>query len=134
MSDKNSAKARGVESGGHAELTNSSLINLADEIGNIFFQSDGFDDVSLWLGLKGDKFITNFIPQSNAPRRTTTTVHAGEGKDTMLINLDSQNEGSVFVANGQGGQDILNASNSALNSLILIGDAVSLLVLILFTC
>ena len=124
MSDENSTKARGVGSRGYAELTESSLINIADEIAHVYFESDGFDDVILWLGAGSDFFVTNSIPRSTGTRRTTTTVHSGEGDDTLLINLDaSQNEGSVFVANGQAGQDTLDASISTF-SVILFGDGV----------
>lgn len=122
MSDSFSTVARGVDSGNFAELTSSSLTNMSDGIAPIYFDSDGFDEVVLWLGEFDDNFVISSIPRSTYPRRTTTTIHGGNGTDNMLVNLDhAQNEGSVFVANGQGGDDVIDASLSSF-SVILIGD------------
>ena len=125
-------RAKGVGSRGYAVLTKSSLENLADALGNIYFNTtedagNWFDGVTLWLGEEDDYLNVTSIPPSTSQNRSTTTVNAGMGNDVVNINLDaSENGGSLFVANGQGGDDILDASNSTLQ-MILFGDGVRFL-------
>lgn len=74
------------------------------------------------LGTNDDNFVTNSIPRSTSPNRTTTTVHAGMGNDILIINLPApEHEGCVFVANGQDGDDTIDASGSTLQ-MIIFGD------------
>ena len=124
MSDTFSAIPKGVGSAGHAVLSKDSLLNLSDDLGNIYFSTNGnwFGDLTLWLGTSGDYLDVNSVPSTQS-NRTTTTVHAGSGDDVVNINLDGSNhEGSpLFVANGQDGNDVLDASGSTL-PVILIGD------------
>lgn len=123
MSDAFSVIDKGVGSKGQAELTDSSLLNLADNIGNIYFSANGagnwFDGIDLWLG-RGDDHLNVTSIQALAPYRTTTCVHAGKGRDVLTISLEIS-EYSLFVGNGQGDDDVLDASNSSL-PVILFGD------------
>jgi hypothetical protein len=105
ISDSLSTVSKGVGNAGFAILSNSSLTNLGEHIGNIYFSSSGgnwWDDVTLWLGKGDDKLNVVSIPVSGYPSRTTTSVHAGEGRDVVHINLiESENSGGLFIANGQ---------------------------------
>jgi len=124
MSDIFSLIPKGFGSVGYAELTRLSLESLADNLGNIYFTAMGgnwFDGVNLWLGDESDRLNVTSIPALPF-NRTTTSVHAGNGSDILTINLiDSENVGSLFVANGQGGDDTLDASGSS-HPVILFGD------------
>ena len=122
ISDVFSTIPKGVGTEGPAELTESSLLNLADNLGNIeFVASSGnfYEGVTLWLGTEGDHLNVTSI-QSLGPYRTTTSVHAGNGSDVLSINLENSNH-SLFVANGQGDDDVLDATHSSL-PVILFGD------------
>ena len=104
MSDVFSDIAKGVGSRGYAKLTRASLEDLADNLGNVYFTADSgnwFDGVNLWLGDAGDQLNVTSIPAVPF-NRTTTNIHAGNGSDILSINLiDTENVGSLFVANGQ---------------------------------
>lgn len=133
MSDKNSYYSKGVGINGPAELNRSSLIDLADNLGNIYFTinetaGNWHDGINLFLGAGDDELTVTSIPGSTDVHRATTSVHAGNGADVLVINLSAdENEirNSLFVANGQGDDDILDASGSSL-PVILIGDGVSI--------
>jgi len=124
ISDKFSALAKGGGSTGYAKLTRSSLENLADNLGNIYFTAENgnwHEGVNIWLGYGSDRLNITSIPAAPL-NRTTTSVNAGNGRDVLSINLiDSENQGSLFIANGQGGNDELDASGSTL-PVILFGD------------
>lgn len=122
ISDSLSSIAKGVGLNGPAVLTKSSLENLAENLGNIYYAAkDGnwYDGISIWLGEEGDKLDINSI-QDLAPNRTVTSVHSGNGPDILSINVEASNY-SLFVANGQGGDDFLDASKASL-PVILFGD------------
>lgn len=122
ISDTFSSIAKGVGLNGPAVLTKSSLENLADNLGNIHYSSmDGnwYDGITIWLGVEGDRLNISSI-QALAPNRTMTSVHSGNGSDTLSINVEASDY-SLFVANGQGGDDLLDASKSSL-PVILFGD------------
>jgi hypothetical protein len=122
ISDAFSSIAKGAELNGPAVLTKSSLENLADKLGNIYYSAmDGnwYDGITIWLGLEGDKLNISSI-QALAPNRTMTSVHSGNGSDTININVEASDY-SLFVANGQGGDDLLDASKATL-PVILFGD------------
>ena len=124
MSDVFSDVPKGHGFYGFAQLNSSSLKNLTDDLGNIYFNAeDGnwADGVNLWLSPGDDHLEVASIP-TMLPYRTTTSVHAGNGADILIIDLDSiENDGGLFVGNGQGDNDILNASTSSLD-VILFGD------------
>ena len=124
MSDESSDVPKGHGIYGFAQLNSSSLKNLTDDLGNIYFNAeDGnwADGVNLWLSPGDDYLEVSSIP-TTLPYRTTTSVHAGNGSDILIIDLDSvENDGGLFVGNGQGDNDILNASTSSLD-VILFGD------------
>jgi hypothetical protein len=106
MSDSFSAIPKGVGSNGFAVLSNSSLINLGDAVGDIFYSSLGgnwSNDVTLWMGTGDDKIDVVSIPSApGSPSRTTTSVHCGRGRDVVHVNLAAEeNVGGLFVANGQ---------------------------------
>lgn len=123
MSDEKSLIAKGP-----ATLTNESLTNLHDDLGDIFFYTSGdlawSAGVDLWLG-KGDDDLSVLSVPSNPdspPFRTYTSVHAGDGNDTINIALNTDDhDGVVFVANGQAGNDNINASLSS-HPVILFGE------------
>ena len=59
ISDAFSSIAKGVSLNGPAVLTNSSLVNLAKNLGCIYYSANNgnwYDEISLWLGVGGDKF------------------------------------------------------------------------------
>jgi hypothetical protein len=58
ISDAFSSIAKGVSLNGPAVLTNSSLVNLAKNLGGIYYSANNgnwYDGISLWLGVGGDK-------------------------------------------------------------------------------
>jgi len=122
MSDAFSWIGKGGPSN-EAILTNSSLLNLADNLGNIYFAAGAlgnwFEGIDLWLG-RADDYLNVTSIQALAPGQTFTSVHAGNGSDVLSISLE-YSEYSLFVGNGQGGDDKLDASDSSL-PVILFGD------------
>ena len=122
ISDMFSTIAKGVGVQGPAVLTDSSLENLASNLGNIYYSANGgnwYGGITIWLGVEGDKLDITSV-QALAPNRTLTSVHSGNGTDTLIITVKASNY-SLLVANGQGGDDLLDASNSSL-PVILFGD------------
>jgi Ca2+-binding RTX toxin-like protein len=114
ISDEKSLIAKG-----RAILSNNSLTNLHEDLGDIFFSSKGVfawaGGVDLWLG-KGDDYLDVISVPSNPDSqtlRTTTCINAGDGNDSINIALATENhDGVVFVANGQAGSDLINATLS----------------------
>ena len=127
MSDKDSNIAKGSDLDGPALLTGESLTNLGNGLGDIYFTtSDGnwSAGVNLWLGQADDQLHVTSVPsnQGSTTLRTTTSVHAGPGNDQINVQLDvDDHDGVVFVANGQDGDDVINAELSSL-PVILFGD------------
>ena len=127
ISDENSAISKGVDATGPAELTRDSLTNIGDHWGDIFYTAEGGNwsaGVNLWLGKGDDRLDVLSVPSNPGSTflRTTTTVRAGPGEDTVNIALDAEeHQGTVFVANGQANKDVINASQSTLG-VILFGD------------
>ena len=128
MSDKDSLVGKGFSSSNlPALLTKNSLTNLHDEVGDIYFNAvDGnwSAGVNLWLGHANDRLRVSSVPSNpgRPPFRTATSVHAGAGDDEIQVELDaSLHDGVVFVANGQDGNDKIDASLSSL-PVILFGD------------
>jgi Ca2+-binding RTX toxin-like protein len=126
MSDEKSLIAKGQSS--PARLTNRSLTNLHNDLGDIFFDTTGSGNwsagVDLWLSKGNDRLEVQSVPANagSALFRTTTCVHAGDGNDTLVISLDTEeHDGVVFVANGQAGDDTINASLST-HPVILFGE------------
>jgi len=122
ISDMFSTIAKGVGLHGPAVLTDSSLENLSSNLGNIYYSANGgnwYGGITIWLGVDGDKLDITSV-QALAPNRTMTSVHSGNGTDTLIIAVEASNY-SLLVANGQGGDDLLDASNSSL-PVILFGD------------
>ena len=104
MSDSFSDIPKGVGTDGIVHMTNSSLMNLADELGNIYFDTGGdwLDDVTLWMGNGGDQIEITSIHSVGSPTRTMTTVNSGKGDDFLSTKLlASENGGDMFIANGQ---------------------------------
>lgn len=123
ISDAFSTIAKGVTLNGPAVLTNSSLVNLAENLGGIYYSAKNgnwYDGISLWLGVGGDKLDIMSI-QTLGPNRTMTSVHSGRGNDTLIMKVDAS-DFSLLIANGQGDDDLLDASNSSL-PVILFGDS-----------
>lgn len=126
ISDEKSLIAKGRNSA--AVLTKQSLTSLGNGLGDIFFHTSGTGNWSagldLWLS-KGDDRLDVLSTPSNPgspPFRTTTCVHAGDGDDHLFVTLATEDhDGAVFVANGQAGDDKLNASLST-HPVILFGD------------
>jgi hypothetical protein len=133
ISDERSVIAKGTGSNGPATLTSTALENLADDLGKIVFTANGEDGiwaagVSLWLGEGNDVLDVSSVPANPGSSvlgedfRTTTRIYAGYGNDTLTVSLDADDhDGAVFFANGQAGDDIINAATSSLG-LILMGD------------
>lgn len=132
ISDEKSKVPKGVGIDGNLEfgpatLTKDSLRNLHPALGDIYFTANGghwSDGVNLWFGGGGDRLNVESVPSNpNAsPLRTATSVHCGDGDDIMNVNLVAdQHDGVVFIANGQHGNDAINASKSSLG-VILFGD------------
>jgi Ca2+-binding RTX toxin-like protein len=126
MSDESSSKSKGIGSGGPAALTEDSLVQLSDGLGDIFFKATGgnwFGGVNLWLGQNADSLNVLSIPSAaSTDLQTSTSLHCGSGDDTVTISLDETSlEEVVFVANGQAGDDVIDASASSL-PVILFGD------------
>ena len=132
MSDESSSisKGYGIDGAlehGPAVFTRESFTDIHPLVGDIFFTADGghwADGVDLWLGVDDDRIDVESVPSNpvDDSLATMTAVHCGNGSDTMNVRLISnENEGSIFVANGQFGNDTINASESSL-SVILFGD------------
>ena len=128
LSDKDSQVGKGFSSNNlPALLTRNSLTNLHDELGDIYFDAAGGNwsaGVNLWLGRANDRLRVASVPSNpgSPPFRTSTSVHAGSGDDEIQVELDaSLHDGVVFVANGQDGNDKIDASLSSL-PVILFGD------------
>lgn len=106
-------------------LTEVSLSNLGDDLGDIEFTATNgnwFDGVNLWLGQNDDRLSVTSIPSAVGSLQTTTSVHCGGGDDNVTVSLDeSALEDVVFIANGQDGDDTIDASQSTLR-VILFGD------------
>lgn len=116
ISDILSTKVKGTGERGRMELTRDSLSNLANDLGDIYFSvsenGNWLGGVNIWLGSGGDRMGVSSIPSSSTGR-TTTSVHCGLGDDVITIDLES-NANALFIANGQGGDDVLDASTSSL--------------------
>ena len=131
ISDEKSTIAKGVGSNGPATMTSTSLTDLADELGNIYFSASGSDGlwaagVSVWLGEGDDSLEVLSVPANSGTDllgfSTTTRIYAGYGNDTMVVTLDAdEHDGAIFFANGQAGDDVIDGSGSSLG-LILMGD------------
>jgi hypothetical protein len=127
MSDSFSTIPKGVGSNGMATLSNAALVDLGDAVGDIYYSAingNWLDDVTLWLGQGNDEINVVSIPSNAFPSRSTTSIHCGKGDDLVFINLNAaENSGALFIANGQEGNDLINATNSTL-PVILFGDGV----------
>jgi hypothetical protein len=126
VSDCFSEIPKGVGTNGFLEITNSSITNLGDDFGDIFFSTTGghwLDDFTLWFGNGGDQILVTSIPTHETnTTRITTSVHAGKGDDTIHVVLDWDAHGAaLFVANGQEDDDVIDARNSTM-PMILFGD------------
>jgi Ca2+-binding RTX toxin-like protein len=132
ISDENSTINKGYDRYGEEDygpvvLTRNSLTDIHPDVGDILFTAEGgdwSDGVNLWLGKSGDRLHVDSVPSnpSAAPLRTTTSIHCGNGDDIMTVRLiDDDHDGTVFVANGQAGNDVIDASPSSL-AVILFGD------------
>ena len=127
VSDCFSLIPKGAGTNGFLEITNSSIINLGDEFGDIFFSTYGghwLDDFTLWFGTGDDQILVTSIPTHEInTTRITTTVHAGKGDDTIHVTLDLNEHGdaALFIANGQEDDDVIDATNSTMH-MILLGD------------
>ncbi len=109
---------------GPAILSSSSFTAIHDDVGDIFFTANGgnwISGVNLWLSPENDDVsIVSIASDPTSPTlQTTTSVHCGDGNDKLTISIDEAN--TVFVANGQGGNDVLDASTSSV-PVILFGD------------
>ena len=129
VSDCFSLLSKGVGNGGFVEITNSSITNLGDAFGDIFFSASSgtwLDDFTLWFGQGDDQILVSTIPTHElSTARVTTAVHAGRGDDTVHVVLDwDEHKGALFVANGQENDDVIDATNSTL-PMIIFGDGVS---------
>ncbi|CAB9505197.1 Kringle domain [Seminavis robusta] len=126
MSDEKSSISMAAE-GDPAVLTSTSLTNIKEGLGNIYFSAEGGHwsaGVNLWLGKNDDYLSVTSIPanEDGNDLRTTTSIHAGSGDDVMTVDLDADaHPGAVFIANGQAGDDSINGTTSSL-PLILFGD------------
>jgi hypothetical protein len=127
ISDENSTISKGNDITGPAELTKESLTNISYDLGDIFYTAEGGNwsaGVNLWLGKGDDRLNVVSVPSNpgSATLRTTTMVRAGPGEDTLNIALEEDDhQGTVFVANGEADNDVINASQSTLG-VILFGD------------
>jgi hypothetical protein len=106
ISDSFSNAAKGVGSDGSVLLTESSLTNLADDLGDIYFAvNEGgswLDGITLWLGKGDDQIDVTSIHTVGSPTQTTTTVHSGKGDDIVTVDISaSVNGGCMFIADGQ---------------------------------
>lgn len=128
ISDEKSQIAKGKGQTGEAIFTSQSLTSLGDGLGDIFFSASGngnwFGGVNVWLGYGNDRLDVLSIPNNanTSPSRTTTSFHAGDGDDVILVSLAAEDhDGALFVANGQAGNDRIDASTST-HPVILFGD------------
>lgn len=106
VSDCFSAIPKGVGTLGFVQVTNSSIENLGDSFGNIYFTASSnnwMDDVILWFGNGDDQITVSTVPTMGlATSRTTTSLHAGKGNDVIIVALiEDENVGALFIANGQ---------------------------------
>ena len=125
VSDCFSTIPKGVGPNEFVKITNSSITNLGEEIGDIFFSSSGghwLDDFTLWFGEEDDQVLVTSIPtHETETTRITTVVNGGKGDDTIRVVLNQDEHlGALFIANGQEGDDVIDASNSTL-PMILVG-------------
>jgi hypothetical protein len=109
---------------GPAIFSNNSFTAIHKDVADIFFAANGgnwISGVNLWLSPENDEVsVVSIASDPTSPTlQTTTSVHCGEGNDTLTIAIDEAY--TVFVANGQGGDDILDASSSSV-PVILFGD------------
>ena len=120
VSDCFSLIPKGAGSNGFIEITNSSITNLGDEFGDIFFSASGghwLDDFTVWFGEGDDQITVTSIPTHEInTTRITTAIHAGKGDDTIhvLLDLDEHGGGALFIANGQEDDDVIDATNSTM--------------------
>lgn len=119
ISDESSSVGKGP-----AIFSSSSFTAIHDDVGDIFFTANGgnwISGVNLWLSPENDEVSVVSIPSdpTSPTLQTTTSVHCGDGNDTLTVSIDEDN--AVFVANGQGGDDVLDASASSI-PVILFGD------------
>jgi hypothetical protein len=126
VSDCFSEIPKGVGTNGFLEITNSSITNLGDEFGDIYFSTSGghwLDDFTLWFGNADDQILVTTIPTHETnTTRITTSVHAGKGHDTIHVVLDWDAHGAaLFIANGQEDDDVIDATNSTV-PMVLFGD------------
>ena len=127
VSDCFSLIPKGADSEGFVEITNSSITNLGEDFSDIFFTSTGghwLDDFTCWFGTGDDNILVSTIPTHEVnTTRVTTAVNAGKGDDRIHVVLDlEEHGGALFVANGQEGDDLIDARNSTLQHMILFGD------------
>ena len=99
-------------------LTSTSLTDIRrDILGDIFYYTQGGDwtrGLDIWLGSNDDTMLVTTIP-TTSDLRTTTTINAGAGDDSLVVELDSiENKDALFVANGQDGDDTIDCSASSL--------------------
>ena len=126
ISDEKSSIPKGTTDS-KALLSESSLSNLAGNLGDIAFNAEGGNwnaGVNIWLGKGNDVLEVQTIPSvdSATGNMTATIIHAGDGDDKLTVSLSStEHDGSLFIANGQGGNDVINASASSF-PVILFGD------------
>jgi Ca2+-binding RTX toxin-like protein len=129
ISDENSTVSKGGvdNAAGPAELTWESLTKISDILGDFYYTAEGGNwsaGVNLWLGKGDDRLNVLSVPSNpgSTTLRTTTTVRAGPGEDTINIALrEEDHQGTVFVANGEADNDVIDASQSTLG-VILFGD------------
>lgn len=133
MSDERSSVSKGVSGAGAALFTSTSLTNLGDGLGDFFFETssptvgaraDWSFGVDLWLGNGNDVLHVTSVPANpdSTTISTTTSVHAGDGDDTITVTLNTNDHnGVVFVGNGQAGEDTIDASTSS-HPVILFGE------------
>jgi hypothetical protein len=117
VSDCFSAIPKGVGAAGPVEITNASIENLGDDVGNIYFttsSNDWLGGVVMWFGKGNDLITVKSVPTlGSTASRTTTSLHAGKGNDIITIELkEGDNVGALFIANGQDGDDSLDGTAS----------------------
>ena len=126
ISDEKSEISKGAAEN-PAHLQSESLTELASNLGDIFFNATGGNwnaGLNIWLGKNKDTLKVTTIPSvdSTTGTMTATMIHAGDGDDVLTVSLSTDDQdGALFIANGQDGNDIIDASGSSF-PLILIGD------------
>lgn len=126
ISDESSSIAKGAASTNRMKLQNTSLTDIHATLGDISFTAENGDwsrGVNVWLSTGPDMMEVLTIPSNTVDGvRTTTSIHAGAGDDDIVVSLaDELNPGTLFVANGQEGDDTIDGSLSSL-PLILFGE------------